>query len=116
MNTAAPVISGSAQQGDTLSASNGSWSNSPSSYLYQWQDCSSSTSCASISGATSSTYTLASSDVGKTVDVGRHRAQCRRCRFGDLGPDGHRAGRVDARAGEYGGAGDQRHARSRGTR
>ena len=24
----------------------------------------------------------------------RHRAQCRRCRFGDLGPDGHRAGRV----------------------
>ena len=69
VNTAAPVISGSAQQGDTLSASNGSWSNSPSSYLYQWQDCSSSTSCASISGATSSTYTLASSDVGKTVDV-----------------------------------------------
>ena len=69
VNTAAPAISGSAQQGDTLSASNGSWSNSPSSYLYQWQDCSSSTSCANISGATSSSYTLASSDVGKTVDV-----------------------------------------------
>jgi hypothetical protein len=60
-----------AQQGDTLSASNGSWSHHPTSYAYQWQDCTStsSSSCSNISGATSSTYTLRSSDVGKTVDV-----------------------------------------------
>ena len=68
-STAAPAISGTAQQGDTLSASNGSWSNSPTSYAYQWQDCTSSSSCTNINGATSSTYTLASSDVGKTIDV-----------------------------------------------
>ena len=67
-NTAAPAISGTAQQGQTLSASNGSWTNSPTSYAYQWQDCSSG-SCSNISGATSSTYTLQSSDVGDTIDV-----------------------------------------------
>ena len=66
-NTAAPSISGAAQQGQTLSASNGSWTGSSSSYAYQWQDCSS--SCANIGGATKSTYTLQASDVGDTVDV-----------------------------------------------
>jgi hypothetical protein len=69
VNTAAPAISGTAQQGDTLTATNGTWSNSPTSYAYQWQDCTSSSSCANISGATSSSYTLQSSDVGKTIDV-----------------------------------------------
>ena len=66
-NTGAPTISGTAQQGQTLTASNGSWSNSPTSYGHQWQDCSS--SCSNISGATGSTYNLQSSDVGDTIDV-----------------------------------------------
>jgi hypothetical protein len=63
-----PVISGTAQQGQTLTTSNGSWTNSPDSYAYQWQDCTSS-GCTSISGATSSSYTLQASDVGDTIDV-----------------------------------------------
>ncbi len=67
VNTAVPAISGSAQQGHTLSATTGSWSNSPTAYAYQWQDCAS--SCTNISGATASTYTLGGSDVGSTVDV-----------------------------------------------
>jgi len=67
-NTALPAISGTAQQNRTLSAANGSWTNNPTSYVYQWQDCTSS-SCSNISGATGSTYTLQSSDVGDTVDV-----------------------------------------------
>lgn len=69
VNTALPATSGTAQQGDILSASNGSWSNNPTSYGYQWQDCSSLRSCSNISGATNSTYTVQSSDVGDTVDV-----------------------------------------------
>ena len=68
-NTAVPTISGTAQQGNTLTASNGSWSGSPTSYAYHWQDCTSSTSCTNITGATSSTYTLQSSDVGDTIDI-----------------------------------------------
>ena len=67
VNTVAPAISGTAQQGQMLTASNGSWTNSPSSYGYQWQDCSS--SCSNIGGATGSSYTLQSSDVGDTIDV-----------------------------------------------
>jgi hypothetical protein len=67
-NTALPAISGTAQQGQTLTASNGSWSNSPGSYAYQWQGCDSSgNTCTSISGATGSSYTLAASDVGHTA-------------------------------------------------
>jgi hypothetical protein len=68
-NTAVPTITGTAQQGLTLTASNGSWSGSPTSYTYQWQDCTSSTSCTNITGATSSSYTLQSSDVGDTIDI-----------------------------------------------
>jgi endoglucanase len=68
VNTVAPSIGGTPQQGSTLTASNGSWSNSPSSYGYQWQDCSSS-ACSSISGATGSSYVLQASDVGGSIDV-----------------------------------------------
>ena len=69
-NSTAPAISGQAVQGQTLSTTNGSWTNSPTSYAYQWQDCDSSgANCASISGATSSSYTLVSGDVGHTLRV-----------------------------------------------
>lgn len=67
-NLTGPVISGSAVQGQTLTTSNGSWSGSPTSYAYQWQDCTS-TGCTNITGATSSSYTLQATDVGDTIDV-----------------------------------------------
>lgn len=66
--TAPPTISGSPAVGTTLATSSGSWINSPTSYAYQWQDCASG-ACATISGATGSTYTLQSHDVGQSVDV-----------------------------------------------
>ena len=67
-NTAAPVVTGSPVEGQTLSSSPGTWSNSPTSYAYAWEDCDSSgNNCTTISGASSSTYTLASSDVGHTI-------------------------------------------------
>ncbi len=65
VDTTLPAISGSTVEGDTLSATAGTWGGEPTSYTYQWQDCNSSgESCAVISGATSATYNLASSDVG----------------------------------------------------
>ncbi len=70
VNTTLPVISLTAPPGDALTTTNGSWSNSPTAYSYQWQDCDSSgSSCVNISGATSSTYTPQASDVGHTIDV-----------------------------------------------
>jgi hypothetical protein len=68
VNTAPPTISGSAMQGQTLTASSGTWNNSPTAYAYQWQDCTSS-GCTNISGATSPSYLLQASDVGETVDL-----------------------------------------------
>ena len=67
-NTALPSISGGAQQGDTLTSTNGSWTGSPSSFAYQWQDCDASgQDCSNISGATAPSYQLTSADVGQTV-------------------------------------------------
>ena len=69
-NTSVPSISGTAAVANTLTAGNGSWSNSPSSYSYKWEDCNSSGgSCAAISGATSSSYTVAAGDENDTLKV-----------------------------------------------
>lgn len=70
-STAAPTVSGTAQQGQTLTAGNGTWSNSPTSFSYQWQRCNADgASCAAIAGATAKTYRLAPADVDHRVRVG----------------------------------------------
>jgi Tfp pilus assembly major pilin PilA len=69
-NTAAPTISGTPKSGSTLTASNGTWSNSPTSYTYQWRRCATDgTACGDIVGATHQTYTLAAADVHHTIRV-----------------------------------------------
>src|SRR6202167_4832275 len=71
VNTALPAVSGTTKEGETLSASTGSWAGTePFSYTYQWRSCNSSgESCSNISGATSSTYKLTSISVGKTLRI-----------------------------------------------
>ncbi|WP_221234700.1 hypothetical protein [Sphingomonas aerophila] len=63
-NTVAPSISGTAQQGQVLTASPGTWSGTSPSYAYAWLR-----NGTAISGATSSTYTLVAADVGTTIQV-----------------------------------------------
>ena len=70
VNTEAPSVSGSAVDGDILTASTGSWTGSPTSYGYQWEDCApSGANCTNINGATSSNYTLTSNDLNDTIRV-----------------------------------------------
>ena len=62
-----PTITGTASEGGTLTANLGTIADTdglPGSYTYQWKRDGS-----PISGETSSTYTVASADVGKTITV-----------------------------------------------
>jgi len=69
-NTSPPTISGTLKEGSTLTASDGTWSNSPTSFAYQWQRCNSGgTACGDITAGTSKTYTLTSGDVGHALRV-----------------------------------------------
>jgi hypothetical protein len=69
VNSAIPTITGTPQQGNTLTEHHGTWLNyPPSSYAYQWEDCDDS-GCSPIAGANAATYTLQASDVGSTIAV-----------------------------------------------
>jgi hypothetical protein len=70
VDTSLPTISGTAEQGQTLTAHPGAWENSPTSSGLQWEDCNSAgTGCLPIQGATGATYTLAVSDENNTIRV-----------------------------------------------
>ena len=58
----APVASGSLTVGSTLSTTNGTWTNSPTGFAYQWRR-----GGVNISGATSSTYVTVTADGGTSV-------------------------------------------------
>jgi glucose/arabinose dehydrogenase len=68
-NTSPPVVSGTPQQGQSLTETDGSWTGSPApTFTRQWQRCTSGT-CSGISGATGTSYTLVAADVGSTIRV-----------------------------------------------
>src|ERR1039458_3522334 len=72
VNTSLPTVSGgpAPRQGQTLTETNGAWTNNPTSFSHQWLRCDNSgKNCAAILGATDQTYTLTSADVNNTVAV-----------------------------------------------
>ena len=71
VSSSPPTISGTPQQGQTLTANHGTWKGAqPQTYTYQWRRCDSvGGACAGIAGATASTYLLRDVDVGHTMRV-----------------------------------------------
>jgi hypothetical protein len=66
----APTVEGKVVVGSALSAGNGLWNNSPTSFSYQWLRCAADgTACSNIAGATSRSYTLVKADIGHTIVV-----------------------------------------------
>jgi PKD repeat protein len=63
VNTVLPAISGTAQVGETLTTTDGTWTNSPSGYAYQWK------SAGSNVGTDQNTYVPVTGDIGNTITV-----------------------------------------------
>ena len=55
-NTVVPTISGTVKIGSTQTAANGTWTNTPTSYAYQWQKSADGISWINLAGETASTY------------------------------------------------------------
>ncbi|HEV3033482.1 MAG TPA: IPT/TIG domain-containing protein [Solirubrobacteraceae bacterium] len=69
-NTSPPAISGLAEEGQTLTATPGTWTDSPTVTSEQWERCGASGgSCSAIAGATTQKYALTASDIGSTLRV-----------------------------------------------
>lgn len=61
-NTTLPSISGTAQVGQQLACSSGSWDNDPTTFTYQWKR-----NGQTIAAATSQNYTVSAGDTGTTL-------------------------------------------------
>ena len=70
-NTSPPTISGTPQDGQTLTASQGAWNGAqPQTYTYQWRRCDQvGGGCADIGGAMASAYRVTSAEIGQTLRV-----------------------------------------------
>lgn len=65
VSTVQPAITGQAIEGQTLTATAGTWSTTPTAVRYAWQRCNANGRiCIAIDGATSSTYVPVAADVG----------------------------------------------------
>jgi hypothetical protein len=70
VNQLPPVIPGVPQVGKMLTATPGTWTESPTSFVFEWLRCTSAgTGCSSIAGAHSSAYAPDQEDLGNTLRV-----------------------------------------------
>ena|GEM_PF-2029911 len=69
-NTALPTITGTPTVGQTLTAKEGTWTNTPTSFAYQWLRCNGGgNNCFKVANGTQKTYTLVGADAGHTMRI-----------------------------------------------
>lgn len=69
-NTTRPTISGDPRVGQELTASEGAWSGSPTSFAFQWQRCDvDAFTCVAVAGSTGKTYGVRTADLGFRLRV-----------------------------------------------
>ena len=74
-NTALPTITGTPAQGQTLTATQGTWTGDPTTFTYQWVRCPSTggaadgSDCAALPGASTTGYVVSAGDIGSTIRV-----------------------------------------------
>lgn len=64
VNSVAPAITGTAQVGQTLTLTNGTWSNTPDAYARIWKRAG-----VVIAGATGTTYVPVTGDIGAVISA-----------------------------------------------
>ena len=70
VDNAPPAIGGAAEVGRTLSESHGDWTNSPTTYTYQWQrGDATGANFVDVAGKTGRSYDVTAADVGHTIRV-----------------------------------------------
>jgi hypothetical protein len=66
--TEQPTVTGTATAGQTLTASTGTWTGTPTGFTYAWQRCNENGRiCTAIDGATNATYTVTAADSGHAL-------------------------------------------------
>jgi len=69
-NTSRPTITGEARVGQELTANEGTWTGSPTSFAFQWQRCNiDAVTCLDVTGATGRTYGVRLADLGFRLRV-----------------------------------------------
>jgi hypothetical protein len=69
-NTSRPTITGDPRVGQELTANEGTWTGSPTSFAFQWQRCDvDSFNCGAVTGATGRTYGVRIADLGFRLRV-----------------------------------------------
>ena len=68
-NVTPPTITGTAEVGQKLVATRGTWTGSPTTFLYGWSRCDADGACLTIAAASKKSYVPTLSDVGHTLVV-----------------------------------------------
>ena len=69
VNVDPPTITGTARQGEALTAQNGTWDNSPTEFRYRWLRCNQLGNSCVLLAADGKTYRVGQADVGHTLRV-----------------------------------------------